>query len=469
MELSLKEVDFGGKRVWPNGPGSVVVSKYSTFDFGVSSASDSGEVIVIGPSGAMWIEDVHTKPNSTIKAGDTVSFNVLVNNSYSSSKNVELDLFIDSEKVDSVSGSIKASSEKSFTLHWRALSAGLHSWIIGLWQNNTLKSWKNGTIQVGPSSIEVTGWFESNISSTVTTGTKAHFDVYVKSLVDKFTYNFPVIVEYSYMDPAGKVHEPVTVIHSYVYQLAPDEEKNVTWFDFGLDNPGKYMFTLFVNGTPADDKTITVKPEGNVVAWMSCDDSVKLTTSFNCHVYVNNQNDPIVHAELKTIEFSGVPVWDGTNWDAVRISGDNGANITIPPNETKEIEFTVQVNGDLAKRIYGDGYYVYLFTPGNEPEAHWISVKLQLGNALKELGTTVLVYPGDDKGGSTVREIVGVFTVGGGVTTIVGAITESSLLAYTGVGMLFAPLVVYSLANIHAPSPAGSNEDDGNLIYGDGG
>ena len=93
-------MNLGGKKVWPDGLGSVVVSEYSTFDFGVSSASDSGEVTVIGPSGAMWIEGVHTKPNSTIKAGDIVSFNVLVSNSYSSSKQVELDLFIDGKEVD---------------------------------------------------------------------------------------------------------------------------------------------------------------------------------------------------------------------------------------------------------------------------------------------------------------------------------------------------------------------------------
>ncbi len=132
---------------------------YGTFDFGVSSASDSGEVIISSsdggtdqPSGGLEIESVQLNPNSNIKAGDTVSFNVIVNNSYSSSKQVELELLIDGEEVDSTGGSVGAGPENSFALQWVA-EAGEHSYTVKVYtidenRNEELEDLDGGSLKV---------------------------------------------------------------------------------------------------------------------------------------------------------------------------------------------------------------------------------------------------------------------------------------------------------------------------------
>jgi len=316
--------------------------------------------------GSLRIVNVTPNPTSP-KEGDTVSFNVVVENDYSSGQNFTLVLSFDKDWGSSLNATIGPNSVKTFVLHWRALSADIYSWFIGLWQSNELKSWKNGTISVKPSMIEVTGWLKSNVSTTVTLSTKAHFDVYVKSLIDKFTYDFPVIIEYSYVDPAGKAHGPVTVVHSFVSQLAPKEEKNVTWFDFRFDNPGKYMFTLYVNGTPVDDKTITVKPEGNVVAWMECDSPVQVKSSTTCVVHLKNYGPQPIEVSLEEIRFAGVTIWNGVDDESVKIPVNATRTAIIRPNFTNnDIRFVITLNNGLAEKLFdanyflspGGGYYI---------------------------------------------------------------------------------------------------------------
>jgi len=324
--------------------GDIVVSRYA-------NESDPSPL-----SGSLRILNVTPPEPKYPKEGDTVKFEVVVENTYSVEKNITVALSFDTGWFSSLSSFIGSYSTKTFIFYWRPQESRLYKWFVGIWENMTIENYTNGTILVDPpGGIEVTGWLNPNVSTTVTVGTKAHFDVYVKSLVDKFTYDFPVIVEYSYVDPAGKAHEPITVIHSYVSQLAPKEEKNVTWFDFRFDNPGKYMFTLYVNGTPVDDKTITVKPEGNVVAWMECKKSLVAIGSLDqCIVYFNLTHPTTMKIRLEEIDFGGKKVWPN---EPSGVSVDISTVTLSPSNMMDHMTITIGINSSLANYYFGKPIY----------------------------------------------------------------------------------------------------------------
>ncbi|WP_297518333.1 hypothetical protein [Thermococcus sp.] len=114
--------------------GSPGTSEYhGTFDFGVSSKGDQGYITVTssGSSGSLRIESVTYKP-SVPRDGSLVNFTVKVKSSYSLSRSVGLELYVDGKEVYLVNGSIGANSEKSFTLRWLA-QAGEHSYTVKLY------------------------------------------------------------------------------------------------------------------------------------------------------------------------------------------------------------------------------------------------------------------------------------------------------------------------------------------------
>ncbi|WP_297510103.1 hypothetical protein [Thermococcus sp.] len=121
------------------------------------------------------------------------------------------------------------------------------------------------------------------------------------------------------------------------------------------------MFTLFVNGTPVDDKTITVKPEGNVVAWMECNpDVISLGESTTCLTHLELRSNETVTLNFKKVEFGGKIVWP------------NGpSSINVPVNATtlnltnmrEDLTVTITINNELAdyyfnKKPLGWGSYI---------------------------------------------------------------------------------------------------------------
>ncbi|WP_324735157.1 hypothetical protein VFC49_08325 [Thermococcus sp. SY098] len=215
-------------------------------------------------------------------------------------------------------------------------------------------------------------WRESKnsiVSGDVSVGVKARFALTVRNNENAPRYSIPVRVYYVYTSPDGVWHSVIKVKEAEV-DFDPFGEYQ-GWFDFTFANPGTYKFYLVVNGQEEDEKVIRVNSQEEIEAWISCEDSAELYKSFNCHVRVANLGDASVHARLVEIKFSRDVVWEGENWDSVKVSSLTGSETTVNPGETGTIEFTIWVDGELAKRIFGDGYYTYLFTPGGEPTAQW--------------------------------------------------------------------------------------------------
>ncbi len=103
-----------------------------TFEFNGYEKQDSGDIIVQdnngGNSGSLNIESVDYSPELP-KSGEVVNFTVKVKNTYSTSQNIKLELFVDDNLVDSTQNTINANSEGNFILHWLA-QKGEHSYTI---------------------------------------------------------------------------------------------------------------------------------------------------------------------------------------------------------------------------------------------------------------------------------------------------------------------------------------------------
>ncbi|GEM_PF-3526626 len=392
-----------------------------------------------------------------------MSFNVVVENDYSSGQNFTLVLSFDKDWSSSLNATIGPNSVKTFVLHWRALSTDTYSWFIGLWQSNDLKSWKNGTISVKPSTIEVTGWLKSNVSTTVTLGTKAHFDVYVKSLIDKFTYDFPVIIEYSYVDPAGKAHGPVTVVHSYVPQLAPKEEKNVTWFDFKFDTPGKYMFTLYVNGTPVDDKTITVNPKGDVVAWMECNPELvdETVDSISCNIYVKNNDSSTITLWVTDVYFAGGKIydWSDTQHTIIQLSQNT---FEVKPNSSGTLAFSIPLNDELQSMVPVDLSDINPMTP--------MAVKVYLNLLKNPLISVVEMNPLQIGLANEIKQYIVTKVQNdpwGTSLAVASFIVTGKLSIETNPAVLAVAVYIWSMYETFTTN-INENAGDNNMIVGDG-
>ncbi|WP_297416852.1 hypothetical protein, partial [Thermococcus sp.] len=226
--------------------GSSGTSEYhGTFDFGVSSASDSGEVIVSSsgggndqPSGGLEIESVQLNPNSNIKAGDTVSFNVLVNNSYSSSKQVELELFIDGKEVGSVGGSVR--TEGSFTLHWVA-EAGEHSYVLKLYNliggQKSEEDERDGKVMVASPNQQFAVSLEA-FPEELEGGGTVWFTVHVENF-ENGALPLSGFVE----DEEGAV---IKRIDGFEGRIPANGEKNIT-FSYTVYGVGNHTFKVFLD------------------------------------------------------------------------------------------------------------------------------------------------------------------------------------------------------------------------------
>ena len=248
--------------------GSPGTSEYhGTFDFGVSSASDSGEVIVSSsgggtdqPSGGLEIEGVQLNPNSNIKAGDTVSFNVLVNNSYSSSKQVELKLFIDGKEVDSASGSVGAGSEGSFMLHWLA-QAGEHSYTVKLYSllggQKSEEDERGGKVMVASSNQQFAVSLEAFPTELEGGGT-------VYFTIKGWNYAHDALnVQFHVVNESDKVVYPKN--GGWISKYLPRGASNYTLdgFSWGVYGVGDHTYTLVARISGEEEKdtaTIIVKP-----------------------------------------------------------------------------------------------------------------------------------------------------------------------------------------------------------------
>ncbi|WP_324735158.1 hypothetical protein VFC49_08330 [Thermococcus sp. SY098] len=97
------------------------------------------------------------------------------------------------------------------------------------------------------------------------------------------------------------------------------------------------------------------------------------------------------------------------------------------------------------------------------------STKLQINENLKELGASVLIYPGDDEGHTTLDTLKTIGSVGGGIITVLGVIVEINWISGLGAIFLGISLGPDIWRGANAPAPVCSTENDGNLICGDGG
>lgn len=254
------------------------------------------------------------------------------------------------------------------------------------------------------------------------------------------------------------------MVHSHVSQLAPKEVRNVTWFDFSLDTPGEYVFTLFVNGTPVDDKTITVKPEGNVMAWMECNSPVQVESSTTCVVHLKNYGSQPIEVSLEEIHFAGVTIWNGVDDESVRIPVNATKTAILRSNSTNnDIRFEITLNNRLAEKLFdanyflspGGGYYTYLLTPNDQPAAYRVSAVLSIGQSVS---FGVLVTP------NTRFQING-YTITSNSLTGLGIVLAFMSVDF-GTVVTIAGFILNIYPNIRAPAPLGANETYNNLIGG---
>ena len=194
------------------------------------------------------------------------------------------------------------------TLCWTA-QAGDHSWRVEVWEDGKLEASRSGSVKV--SSGNLFGRLMPNVTSTVVSGTEVHFDVIVENKENYPTYNVPIRVFYTYIKPDGDFSDPVLVFERMPRQIDSLEVKT-EWFTITLANPGEYYFALYVNGELEDEKTITVKSDNNIEAWIECspefvseeDDSVA------CSVRVENLNGASVNVWIMDLYFAGGEIYD---------------------------------------------------------------------------------------------------------------------------------------------------------------
>ncbi|WP_246112310.1 hypothetical protein [Thermococcus aciditolerans] len=434
------------------------------------SRSGSIEVNFPAGSGVLKIKEVQVIPTPpTVKK--PVTFRIKVKNLYSISKEAKISLEIPEMGFKTDLTKVIAPGDYGiFDIQWKPGEVGLIDVIIKVFSREDnggekLEDEEHETVEVRDNLF---GRLVPNVNNTVVQGTMVHFDVIVENKDDYPAYNVPIRVLYTYQKPNGEFSDPIRIFERNPHRI-DGLGVNLTWFNITLTNIGKYHFTLYVNGEIEDEKIITVNSEGNVMAWMECEDTVKLYKSFNCYVNLGNLQDSSIHVQLVEIKFGGEIIWNGEDWDSVKVSPHTGSEITLGPDESGTLEFTIWVDGELAKRIFGDEYYTYLFTPGGEPTSQWISAELQFDGKAKELGATVIIYPGDDEGGTGWNTLKTIGAVGGGVVTVIGVAVEINVLS--GLGIFFLGLTVGPdvLRSINAPTPTCSGENDGNLICGDGG
>lgn len=237
------------------------------------------------------------------------------------------------------------------------------------------------------------------------------------------------------------------------------------------------MFTLFVNGTPVDDKTITVKPQGNVMVWMECNPELidETVDSINCNIYVKSNDSNTIILWVTDVYFAGGKIYDWSNKQhtVIRL---NQSTLEVKPGSSGTLAFSIPLNDELQGTIPVDLSDINPMTP--------IAVKVYL-NLLKNPLISVIemnprpltpkeiaktVYSGAKE---VKNEIVGTFTDAKSIVTLLS--TYSGLSKIVGVsastaGTIAGAAVLYiKLWQYVLNSPIPENTGDNNMIIGDSG
>ncbi len=234
---------------------------HGTFDFGVSSKGDQGYITVTssGSSGSLRIGSVTYKP-SVPRDGSLVNFTVKVKSSYSLSRSVGLELYVDGKEVYLVNGSIGANSEKSFTLHWLA-QAGEHSYTVKLYSvSNGRKSEEDergGKVMVASPGQQFAVSLEA-FPRELDGGGRVWFTV------KGWNYAHDALnVQFHVVNESGKVVYPKD--GDWISKYLPEGASNYTLASFDRDvyGVGNHTYTLVarISGEKENDSaTITIKP-----------------------------------------------------------------------------------------------------------------------------------------------------------------------------------------------------------------
>jgi len=266
----------------------------------------------------------------------------------------------------------------------------------------------------------------------------------------------------------------LNVQESLSITINTDKEFTDYYLKHSLIDYGYKKFYLYVNGELEDSLTVDVTFDGPVRAWMECEDAVPLYDEIDCYVHILNNALEDIPVQVTKVTFSGYEVWDGENWEAVKVNYVTGTS--VKGNSEGIVGIDIDVDGWLAERVYGDDYYIYLFLDGGQPMAHMITVDLQVANKHHTLGYVTMIYPGDDKEGAkkelpdyiiTGAELGGAFLTVAGFVIAVGEHPIGLVIAGIGFGALVLTTVGYSTyKGITAPTPICSWERDNNLICG---
>ena len=263
------------------------------------------------PSGDLEIESVQIDPNSNIKAGDTVSFNVVVNNSYSSSKQVELELFIDGKEVDSASGSVGADSEGSFMLHWIA-QVGEHSYTVKLYSllggQKSEEDERGGKVMVASSNQQFAVELEAFPTELEGGGT-------VYFTIKGWNYAHDALnVQFHVVNESGKVVYPKD--GGWISKYLPEGASNYTidGFSWGVHGVGNHTYTVIARISGEEEKgsvTITVRPVNGTElkqVGFECDDihfdfrDRAYRASLSCQVYLYDSSSSKMSVKDITVE-----------------------------------------------------------------------------------------------------------------------------------------------------------------------
>ena len=276
----------------------------------------------------------------------------------------------------------------------------------------------------------------------------------------------------------GSIVVPERIITLSPTNLNVQESLSITintdkeFTDYYLKHPSidyEYKkFYLYVNGELEDSLTVNVTFDGPVRAWMECEDAVPLYDEIDCYVHILNNALEDIPVQVTKVTFSGYEVWDGENWEVVKVNYVTGTS--VKGNSEGIVGIDIDVDGWLAERVYGDDYYIYLFLDGGQPMAHMITVDLQVANKHHTLGYVTMIYPGDDKEGAKKElpdYIITGAELGGAFLTVAGFVIESGEIISTGgVLLLLILIVVNGYRGATAPTPICSVEDDNNIICG---
>ncbi|MDK2913244.1 MAG: hypothetical protein PWQ79_159 [Thermococcaceae archaeon] len=335
-------------------------------------------------SGSLQIVGVTRSPE-TVKSGEQLTFKVNVENSYTQSKTVKLKLLIDGKVVDSVSGSVPASSTKSFTLQWTAVQ-GEHSYEVRLFE------------VLGGQELEVDGWSGEVSVASQYQQFAVSLEAFPTELEGGGTVFFTVRIwnfDSSAISVRGFVEDEsgaiIKRIDGFEGGVPANGGRNVS-FSYTIHGVGNHAFKLFLdnydgepNGAGEEhwaEVTVKVKPVNGTElkqVGFECSDLyfTKLVTGVNLesikNVLINYQAEVecvaiIYNPTDEKIKIDGLDIGDATaaptalNVGLKKFKGKISSDIIVPQSyitiqfmSIAEVPLAVLEGG-----LWGSTYYVEL-------------------------------------------------------------------------------------------------------------